>query len=62
MLGEDAPDQVLVDLPIECVGDLLGNSPPAKARIALLEFLRRTFGCPASVSGQTNTAFDTFAS
>ena len=43
MLGEDTSDNVLVDLHIERFVDLLGDSSAAKARIALLEFLRRTF-------------------
>ena len=38
VLDDDTPDHVFVDLHSEGVGDLLGDSATAKARIALLEF------------------------
>jgi len=37
MFSEDAPDQVLVDIDPECLGDLLSDSAAAKAWIALLQ-------------------------
>jgi hypothetical protein len=36
VFGEDAPDNVLLDVYPECLGDLLRNSKAAKARVALL--------------------------
>jgi hypothetical protein len=43
VFGQDTPDQVLVDIHPECVGDLLSDSAVAKARVALLQFDDRLY-------------------
>jgi hypothetical protein len=35
VLDEDAPDDILIDLDIECTGYLLGNLPAAEAGVSL---------------------------